>query len=56
VIDRLRADRRLRGARIDVDVQVRVVVLAGHVAADGLRRAAGDICWATPGCATCATP
>lgn len=50
VIARLRADRRLRGAVIEVEVQAGgVVILTGLVRSDDVRRGAGAIAWATTG-------
>ena len=49
VIDRLRDERGLHGARIDVDVQAGVVILSGRVRSAELRGAAGAVAWRTPG-------
>jgi osmotically-inducible protein OsmY len=49
VVDTLRAVRRLRGCRIEVRAQNRVVILEGRVPSDELRTLAGDQAWGTAG-------
>ena len=49
VIDRLREERGLRGARIDVEAQAGVVILTGRVRSAQLRGAASAVAWRTPG-------
>jgi osmotically-inducible protein OsmY len=49
VVDRLRAVRRLRGHRIEVRAQNRVVILEGKVPSDELKALAGEHAWDTAG-------
>jgi osmotically-inducible protein OsmY len=49
VVDRLRAVRRLRGCRIQVVAQNRVVILEGEVPFDELKTEAGNRAWDTAG-------